>query len=351
MNGFLVAFLIVFVILLIAGAGTAIYFIVGSADELPLATASETTPVGVGTNTAISNGAPVTSDELADTADTNGATLIFANEAERQVFLESLSPKRAATTGSLADYMFVQGADLNGYDLANRTDLGGKPEELATACNATTGCVGFNHQGYLKKKVATASRLDRYMDWASDPARGFYYRSTATPISRSVTTTAPALDGWNFAQGLDMMSYDLPARRDLAGKPAELAAACRATPGCVGFNTLGYLKSKVFASPYMWAIKRDDGAQGIYYLATAIEEPFIMLYTNTSGTADASTVTMGVGDGTLSGSVQYIQIPRNVVVVMKNANGQRINLLGPIRGNIAAWAGANIEVLKVADSE
>lgn len=344
--------IIILVILIIASAGGA-YWYINSDDTAETKTETKTpvipdpnTETGTGTGDALGNGESASAEEVADAANETGATLAFASEAERTKFLESLKARKAGTSGLLANYMFVQGADTYGFDLGRvGNSETTSPEVLAAACNAKTGCVGFNHQGYLKSKVYSPQNMNRYVAWASRPEAGLYYRTGTTPISSSVVSTMPDIDGYDNIQGLDMVQYDLPSRTDLSGKPTEIAKVCSSTSGCVGFNTLGYLKSTTFDPNYMVPVYADDSKFGFYYLAGSIIKPAIQIYTTTSGDVDKNTVQMGFGSGTLTNDAKYIRIPRNIAVRIVKTDGGIINLRGPTNGAITGLGGAFIEVL------
>jgi len=72
---------------------------------------------------------------------------------------------------------------------------------------------------------------------------------------------------WTFFKGLDTSGYDI---RCVGRLPiSELIKAAESTPGCVAFNTLGYLKSKftlkLLSTPFLNTISHD----GVYLLQTS----------------------------------------------------------------------------------
>ena len=341
------AIVIVLVIIIVA-----VLAYVYSGSEAAVTSVTEGTPVSVGETAAVSNGAPATASTMQTVADeTKTVPIVVAGVAAasaddaRAAFNKTVAPVVAGVPGQkLADYMFIQGADVNGYDIQRRADLAGKPAELATACSALSGCVSFNHEGYLKRAMIEPSKLSRYRNWVESPTSGIYYLSTATFLSPTAAVSSSAVPAFTFAQGLDMYGYDLPARTDLAGNVSALASACNANADCVGFNTAGYLKKATFTPLYLMPWNIDQAAKGFYYKPSKIIAPSVLVFTNTSGTADSSTVSLGPGSATLSGSAKYIQVPRNMGVILTKGTTS-VKLPGFMRGDISAWADGTINVV------
>jgi len=307
------------------------------------------TAASVGATPAVANGAPATTDTLQSVADATGTVPVVVTAAgpvdstAESDFRTAISPKVAGTSGNLANYMFTQGADVENYDIARRADLAGKPAELADACTAQAGCVAFNHEGYLKNRAFATSDLRRYnLTWAAQPTYGVYISNSAQVKDAAVATTPSATPSYTFIQGLDMYGFDL--NRVSPTDPASLAAKCDADPKCVGFNSDGYLKTATFDPLYLMQWSVDNASKGFYYKPSKVIAPVVIIFTNTSGSADDTSVTLGVGSAVLSSTAKYIQIPRNVGVKLTKADGSTINVVGFMRANIEAWAGATIVI-------
>jgi hypothetical protein len=314
------------------------------------------TPVETGTTAAVAAGAPADSKTLADVAAKTGTvpTVVVpgstpaGTQTPAGVIPSGTNVSTTSTLPPLApleSYTFVQGADMIGSDITHRADLSGKPAELATACDALSGCVAFNHLGYMKKQVYEPEKLPRLTDWTANPAAGLYYKNTVTFVPSGLPSTA--VPAYTFAQGLDMFGYDLPAKTSLAGNVTGLAAACDADPQCVAFNTAGYLKKIVYNPLYLMPWRTTSTVDGLYYRPSKISPPSVLIFSNTSGTADATTVVLGVGTATLSATAKYIQIPRYVKVVLSlatTAGTKTKTISGFWRGAITEWAGATIAI-------
>jgi hypothetical protein len=87
-----------------------------------------------------------------------------------------------------------------------------------------------------------------------------------TPVSTQmeptpINTSTPA---YTFFQGLDSSGGDL----SFSNTPNDISAlqtTCNSTPGCVGFNTNGYLKGQL-KSKAEWVQWTTDAAKGMYVL-------------------------------------------------------------------------------------
>ncbi len=76
-------------------------------------------------------------------------------------------------------YTFLQGKDSGGNDIRPPSPLKGRTvNQLKAACNNTSGCVGFNNNGWLKNKLKAISS---WTHWTNDPNKGFYYKASALP--------------------------------------------------------------------------------------------------------------------------------------------------------------------------
>lgn len=332
----IIAIVIVILIVIAAVVG---WTYMGS--EPAVSEVSPSTPVSVGPEAAIAAGAPASSSTIADVAvKTDSVPVVVTPNAPVEPPPQSAVLEPAVAPRALDRYTFIQGADINGADITRRPELENNPAALAVECERTPNCVSFNHQGYLKNVMRDPAKLNRYPDWASNPAAGLYYK---TGVAFEVPAGTSGVPGYTFEQGLDMYGFDMPARTDLAGNVPQLAQLCTADPMCAGFNTAGYLKNTVFKPMYLMPWNVGQPNAGFYYKPTRISPPVVLIFTNTTGTADGSTVAMGPGSGVLSTNAKFIQVPRNMSAIL-TLGSQATDITGFRRMNIAAMAGGTITV-------
>lgn len=86
-----------------------------------------------------------------------------------------------------------------------------------------------------------------------------------TPAVKTTVKHTPASRQYTFYQGLDSKDGDIKQDTANANNAVALQAACDIAPGCVAFNTNGWLKSSI--SPRnIWTYWSGDAAQGMYVL-------------------------------------------------------------------------------------
>lgn len=88
----------------------------------------------------------------------------------------------------------------------------------------------------------------------------------AAPAPVSVPTSAGRQ--YIYFQGKDSPLNDITQRADLADNVSGLKAACDSTPGCVGFNTNGWIKNKIIPQA-QWVSWTTDPNKGSYFLQGA----------------------------------------------------------------------------------
>ena len=148
----------------------------------------------------------------------------------------------------LKGYTFYQGKD---HVLG---DLNYLPDhciyELKIICDSSSDCVGFNTMGWIKKDLGMPSD---WSTWSTDPNQGLYVKQP------SVSTSS--VFGYTLYQLTDSVSGDII---QLKGKSIEeLKAFCDGSTGCLGFNTLGYIKY-ILADPTQWINTIGDSKQDLY---------------------------------------------------------------------------------------
>lgn len=78
-----------------------------------------------------------------------------------------------------------------------------------------------------------------------------------------VVFALPKSPKYTFYAGKDSDGGDIVYKGELANNVAGLQAACNATPGCVGFNTNGFLKKSISPQPN-WVSWTSDPTKGLY---------------------------------------------------------------------------------------
>lgn len=180
------AIIIVIVILLIAGGGVGIWYVMTSNNGDAGAGDSGTGGSGLDDGESGSGTGDSGADDGESGADTGDSGADTGNnepppEDPDTKMLKALAARNAGEVGSLADYIFIQGADQWGMDIIRPAGFteATPPETIAQRCKATGRCIAFNHAGYLKH-TARLNALNRYpdsyssADWQSNPRAGLY---------------------------------------------------------------------------------------------------------------------------------------------------------------------------------
>jgi len=84
------------------------------------------------------------------------------------------------STSALDNYKFYPRKDSAGFDI--RKVVGKSLEELASICDGSSYCVGFNSNGWLKRIIS--DEVD-FPTWTSDQTKGLYVSQTQTQDSNS----------------------------------------------------------------------------------------------------------------------------------------------------------------------
>jgi hypothetical protein len=167
-------------------------------------------------------------------------------------------------------YMFYPYYTFDGTSAPTRAPSSewGKPELLAKRCETIAGCIGFTSAGWFK----TAARpTENWIRWTDNPSQGIYLREGASAgvalsrpasIVRKSTYTAGGKT-YGFYQGFESRDGDIELAPEAERTVAKLGARCSAKPGCVGFNTLGFLKGAI-SSPAEWAFWSQTAGKGLY---------------------------------------------------------------------------------------
>jgi hypothetical protein len=169
----------------------------------------------------------------------------------------SATPTAATSSGPAASqppvippYTMTRGVDSYGYDIWQDAANAGNPDALKRSCENAQGCVAFNSGGWLKSAYVPQEY------WVATPGQDFYVRSGSSSVKPRYYKFTPQLD----SKGGDIAQFP-----ELAGIPAAMGYRCDSIPGCVGFNSSGWLKKSILPSSqwYKWS---NDGRIGLYTL-------------------------------------------------------------------------------------
>ncbi|KAG2450326.1 hypothetical protein HYH02_004831 [Chlamydomonas schloesseri] len=166
---------------------------------------------------------------------------------------QGLFVKRPSTGSPLDAFCFYQSQDIFGNTLFRSSTLpdvsadGRNAENLASLCLGTPGCLAFNTQQYLKR-TADLARLKPLPTVFPNPGQGIYVLATlpAREFALSSFCPYPGQDivDFNIRCGLPLEQGGCARNRIVdRSQLLALAAACSATPGCLAFNSEGWLKS------------------------------------------------------------------------------------------------------------
>jgi hypothetical protein len=187
------------------------------------------------------------------------------------------TPTPAATGTSCFD--FTPFVDSNTDNIEHAEGL--TPDQLAAKCLALPNCMGYNSNGWIKSKVDPPSAWYR---WSDDPTKGFYLRrsecmatggdggsgaaasgtgstGTGTAVSSSAPAPTTGMACYDFTPYMDSNTENIELAAGLT--PDQLAARCDSLPNCLGFNSNGWIKSKV-DPPSAWYRWSDDPTKGFY---------------------------------------------------------------------------------------
>lgn len=110
-------------------------------------------------------------------------------------------------------------------------------EELKEICKNMKNCVGFNSNGWMKSKIVNKKYLVKEPTFVK-PHEGIYIDTSKR--------NKLLFDGYLFFEELDSVGSDIAHVSDKSIE--ELKQLCDNDPNCMGFNTLGWLKSSVNTS-------------------------------------------------------------------------------------------------------
>lgn len=125
-------------------------------------------------------------------------------------------------------YVFYPGADSTGNDLKKYP--GKTVQEIGEICEKNDDCVGFNSAGTLKDWIYPAG----HAKWDSKAFKG---ANEGTYVWHNF------VPGYKFYKSTDSQGYDMKKYPDKTSQ--ELGLLCTKTIDCVGFNTAGWLKSRI----------------------------------------------------------------------------------------------------------
>lgn len=89
--------------------------------------------------------------------------------------------------------------------------------------------------------------------------------ASGTSTQTQTPPPPPITREYDFYPYMDSPGYDVTQTPDLIDKPADLMLACDKIPGCLGFNTNGWMKRYVQPKG-SWQRWTDNPAQGFYVL-------------------------------------------------------------------------------------
>lgn len=130
------------------------------------------------------------------------------------------------------NFSFYQGSDSMNNDIGRYTNK--TIEELKEICKSIPECVGFNSNGWMKSKIVNPRHLVKESSFVG-PTEGIYIDLTKKKEL--------VYDNYIFYEELDSPGSDLVYVKDKSIE--ELKVLCDNDPNCMGFNTLGWLKSSV----------------------------------------------------------------------------------------------------------
>jgi hypothetical protein len=240
MNGGTIAAIVIVLMLVLAGAGVGIWYAVSQNTN---AGTSGTGSSGTGSSGTGSSGTGSSGTGSSGTGGTGSNT----------------------TPPTYRDYTFYQGDDSSGNDIEQDSADAGNSDALKGHCDNLTGCVGFNTNGFMKNKIYDAAYRAK---WTTDPDKGLYVLKSYSPVALesngSGSGSGSVVRTYTFYQGADSGDYDIAQDAANANNIPALKAKCDSLTGCVGFNTNGYMKNKIFSAHSTWTT---DPAKGLYVVS------------------------------------------------------------------------------------
>lgn len=141
------------------------------------------------------------------------------------------------------NYIFIPSKDYPGFDLYHYQNK--SPKELMKISDNDPNCMGFNTSGYFKNEIDILSLIDSKY---SSTDGGIY-------IKKKVDSRG---NEFIFIPGLDQYQNDIYHRN---GSVLELMDIAYKDPTCVGFNTFGFFKNKIY---HLAPFKNGHSNGGIY---------------------------------------------------------------------------------------
>lgn len=159
---------------------------------------------------------------------------------------------------------------------------GGENTEIKASCATTTSHPQFSEVKYGVNDVflTDAAMVNRHCHgknpcilkdyntmFGQDPVPGVVKEFSGKYKCVDTATTEPPpkpiTNTYTFHKHVDSAGGDIELRRDLIDKVTELEAACNLIPECVGFNTNGWLKSKIRPTSE-WSDSPGHDKKGLY---------------------------------------------------------------------------------------
>lgn len=151
------------------------------------------------------------------------------------------------------NFSFYQGYDSMNNDIMqypNKTI-----DELKTICKSMPDCVGFNSNGWMKHKIVNPTNL------VKEPSFATYTEGIYIDLTKKKELK---FDNYIFYEELDFVGSDIThvSNRSIE----ELKIMCDNDPNCMGFNTLGWLKSSINPSNLcnLYGKSNSEFKDGIY---------------------------------------------------------------------------------------
>jgi len=143
---------------------------------------------------------------------------------------------------SINEFTFYKHMDSVGYDAIY---VGPKTiDELKQICISNKRCVGFNSLGYLKFNFQEKDQFKKLNIYTKDNDGLYIYTKRFNKLKVKINNKyIPQFDGYTFYSGQDSPGDDLM----FVGNKSilEIKELCEKYNNCVGFNTMGFLKSKI----------------------------------------------------------------------------------------------------------
>lgn len=140
------------------------------------------------------------------------------------------------------EFAFYKHMDSIGYDAMY---VGKKTiDELKNICKTNKRCIGFNSLGYLKFNIQKEDQFKQLSIYTDENDGLYIHKKRFNKLNMKINNKyVPHFDGYTFYSCKDSPGDDLIC---IGNKSiVEIKDLCEKNNTCVGFNTMGFLKSKI----------------------------------------------------------------------------------------------------------